>query len=100
MTEGILQQLQLEAILGELAKRALRWSMAKASLQYSHSHYLRDGVSEVLIAGQETRVLEEDDEGWCYWSRCSYEVTHPLMRRNSLVNQVQFLGLVHAFVTM
>ena len=25
MTEGILQQLQLEAVLGKLAKRALRW---------------------------------------------------------------------------
>ena len=25
---------------------------------------------------------------------------HPLMRRNGLVNQVEFLGLEHAFVTM
>ena len=25
---------------------------------------------------------------------------HPLMRRNSLVNQVKFLGLAHAFATM
>ena len=25
---------------------------------------------------------------------------HPLTRRNSLVNQVEFLGLVHAFATM
>ena len=25
---------------------------------------------------------------------------HPLMRRNSLVNQVEFLGLAHAFATV
>ena len=25
---------------------------------------------------------------------------HPLMRRNGLVNQVEFLGLVHTFATM
>ena len=25
---------------------------------------------------------------------------HPLTRRNNLVNQVEFLGLVHAFVTL
>ena len=75
VTEGILQQLQLEAVLGELAKRALRWPKHHYSLQYSRSHYLRDELSEVPIAGQETRVLEEDGEGWCYWSRCScYEV--------------------------
>ena len=67
VTERILQQ--LEVCLGE---RAL---MAKASLQYSRSHYSRDGVCKVPIAGQETRVLEEDGEGWCYWSGCScYEV--------------------------
>ena len=52
--------------LGGVGKEGFK--MAKASLQYSRSHYLRDGVSEVLIAGQETRVLEEDGEGWCYWS--------------------------------
>ena len=45
--------------------------MAKPSLQYGHSHYPRVGVCKVLIAGQETRVLEEESEGWCYWSGCS-----------------------------
>ena len=32
VTEGILQQLQLEAALGELAKRALRWPKHHSNL--------------------------------------------------------------------
>ena len=60
-------------LLGGVGKEGFK--MAKASLQYSCSHYPRDGVSEVPIAGEETRLLEEDGEGWCYRSGCScYEV--------------------------
>ena len=36
---------------------------AKESLQYSRCHHSRVGVCKVLIAGQETRVLEEHSVG-------------------------------------
>ena len=64
---------EVGGLFGGVSEEGIK--MAKASLQYSRSHYSRDGVSEVPIAGQKTRVLEEDSEGWCYWSGCScYEV--------------------------
>ena len=38
---------------------------------------------------------------WRKWRPCSLVPRpHPLTRRNDLVNQVEFLGLVHAFATM
>ena len=82
MTERILQQLETACLgidsiapilsiygLGELAKRALRWPKNQSNTS-TCSHYSRDGVCKVPIAGHETRVLEEDGEGWC-WSGCS-----------------------------
>ena len=43
-------------------------SMAKTSLQYSCSYCSRDGICKVQITSEESRILEEDSEGYCYWT--------------------------------
>ena len=37
---------------------------------------------------------------WPQWKKCLVPRPYPLMRRNGLVNQVEFLGLVHTFATV
>ena len=46
-------------LLGGVGKEGFK--MAKASLQYSCSHYSRHGLCRVPIAGQETRRTVRDD---------------------------------------
>ena len=45
-------------LLGGVGEKSIK--MAKASLQYSCSHYSRDGLCKVPIAGQETRRTVRD----------------------------------------